>query len=85
MLTIAQAAARTGRGPETIRRWVRAGRLRAHRADGRLHVHPDELDALVARPGLDPPVGWSRTAWGTRQPDWVSELRRHRGGRRLPV
>ncbi len=83
MLTIAQAAARTGRGQETVRRWVRQGRLAAHRADGRLYVHPDELEALVARPALDPPPGWARTSWDARQPDWVAELRRHRGGRRI--
>ncbi len=83
MLTIAEAAARSGRGQETVRRWVRQGRLAAHRAGGRLLVHPDELDALLARPALDPPAGWSRTSWGARQPDWVSELRRHRGARRI--
>lgn len=84
MLTVAEAAARSGRGPETIRRWIRAGRLAAHRDGGRLLVHPDELDALVARPSLALPAGWSRTTWGARQPDWVSELRRQRGQRRLP-
>jgi excisionase family DNA binding protein len=83
VLTIAEAAARTGRGQETVRRWVRQGRLAAHRSGGRLHVHPDELDALVARPALDLPPGWARTSWGARQPDWVAELRRQRGGRRL--
>ena len=85
MLSIDQAAARSGRGAETIRRWVRSGRLNAHRTGGRLFVHADDLDALTARPALDPPAGWARTRWGTRQPDWVSEIRRHRGGRRLPV
>lgn len=83
MLTIAEAAAQTGRGPETVRRWVRQGRLAAHRRRGRLYVDPDELEALVARPALDLPPGWARTSWGTRQPDWVAELRRQRGGRRL--
>ena len=28
-------------------------------------------------------AGWGRTTWGTRQPEWVAELRRARGGRRL--
>ncbi|MGA0122180.1 MAG: helix-turn-helix domain-containing protein [Gaiellales bacterium] len=83
VLTIAQAAARSGRGAETVRRWVRAGRLPAHRSGGRLLVHPEDLDALIARPALDPPAGWSRTSWDVRQPDWVSALRRHRGARRI--
>ena len=85
MLTIDEAAARSGRGAETIRRWVRAGRLSAHRSGGRLHVHAEDLDALTARPSLDLPAGWARTTWDARQPDWVAELRRHRGGRRLPA
>ena len=85
MLTVPEAAARSGRGAETIRRWIRAGRLPAHRSGGRLLVHAEDLDALVARPSLDLPAGWGRTTWGTRQPDWVAELRRQRGGRRLPA
>ncbi len=84
MLSIAEAAARSGRGPETIRRWIRGGRLAAHRDGGRLFVHAEELDALTARPSHDLPAGWGRTTWGTRQPDWVAELRRQRGARRLP-
>lgn len=83
MLTIAEAAARSGRGAETIRRWVRSGRLAAHRSGGRLLVHAEDLDALIARPSHDLPAGWGRTTWGTRQPDWVAEVRRARGGRRL--
>lgn len=83
MLTIPQAAARSGRGAETIRRWVRAGRLPAHRASGRLLVHAEDLDALTARPAHDLPAGWGRTTWDTRQPDWVAEVRRARGGRRV--
>ena len=83
MLTVPEAAARSGRGAETIRRWIRAGRLQANRADGRLLVHAEDLDALLARPSHDLPAGWGRTTWGTRQPDWVAELRRARGGRRL--
>jgi len=83
VLTVPEAAARSGRGAETIRRWIRAGRLQANRADGRLLVHAEDLDALLARPSHDLPAGWGRTTWGTRQPDWVAELRRARGGRRL--
>ena len=83
MLTVPEAAARSGRGAETIRRWIRAGRLQAHRAEGRLLVHAEDLDALIARPAHDLPAGWGRTTWGTRQPEWVAELRRARGGRRL--
>ena len=85
MLSVSQAATHSGRGAETIRRWIRSGRLTAHRSGGRLFVHQEDLDALIARPAHEPPAGWSRTSWGTRQPDWVGELRRARGGRKLPA
>jgi len=67
MLSIPQAATHSGRGAETIRRWIRSGRLPAHRTGGRLYVHQEELDALIARPAHDLPAGWSRTSWGTPQ------------------
>ncbi|WP_370552500.1 helix-turn-helix domain-containing protein [Conexibacter sp. CPCC 206217] len=35
MLTIAETAARIGRSPDTVRRWVREGRLPARQVDGR--------------------------------------------------
>ncbi|MGI8536929.1 MAG: helix-turn-helix domain-containing protein [Mycobacteriales bacterium] len=41
-LTVTEAARRTGRHPETIRRWIRSGRLRASKV-GTQHVI-DELD-----------------------------------------
>lgn len=84
MLSTAQAATRVGRGEETIRRWIRQGRLRAHKSGGRLYVHSEELDALVAPASAPLPATWAETAWGTPQPDWVAEVRRARGGRRLP-
>ena len=79
MISIADAAIRSGRDAETIR----SGRLRANRENGRLYVHAEELEALIARPAFDLPQAWIPSRWGAPQPDWVGELRRARGGRKL--
>ncbi|MGH2825306.1 MAG: helix-turn-helix domain-containing protein, partial [Thermoleophilaceae bacterium] len=46
MLDVAEAGRRLGRDPETIRRWIRAGRLRAQKV-GNQHVI-DEADLAAA-------------------------------------
>ena len=33
-LTVPEVARRLGRNPETVRRWIREGRLRANRVEG---------------------------------------------------
>jgi excisionase family DNA binding protein len=65
MLTVPQAAQRTGRNPETIRRWIRAGKLRAHKV-GTQHVI-DEQDLLMAAPATE---AVTSSAIG-RRPRWV--------------
>jgi excisionase family DNA binding protein len=55
-LTVPEAARRVGRNPETVRRWIREGRLRAHKV-GTQHVIEDaDLDDATqgVRPGPMP-------------------------------
>jgi excisionase family DNA binding protein len=81
MMTVPEAARRTGKNPETIRRWIRVGRLRAHKvgtqhvideADLRLATAPDEVLAL--------PPEWGRTITGEPMPNVVAAIRRSRAG-----
>lgn len=79
MLTVPQAAQQTGRSAETIRRWIRAGRLRARKV-GTQHVI-DEHDLAVVTDKSDTlelPASWQTFPDGTKQPDWVALLRRSR-------
>lgn len=47
MLTVPEAARRAGRNPETIRRWIRAGRLRSAKVGTQHLVEEAELDAIL--------------------------------------
>jgi excisionase family DNA binding protein len=74
MLTVPEAARRTGRNPETIRRWIRSGRLRSEKV-GTQHVI-DEADlAAVVGPSAPVPKAWHTAAGGEPMPDWVAIVR----------
>ncbi len=49
MITVAEAAKRAGRDPETIRRWIRAGKLAAWKVGGQ-HMIDDAMLDKVLRP-----------------------------------
>jgi excisionase family DNA binding protein len=80
-LTVPEAARRAGRNPETIRRWIREGKLTAAKV-GTQHII-DEAD-LAAMLGVETrlaaPDVWARTSWGAPMPDVVAAVRRSRGG-----
>ena len=80
MLTVPEAARRTGKNPETIRRWIREGRLRAHKV-GTQHVLEEEdlAEAMGQLSGTLPlPPEWRTTFWGGPMPDWTSIVRQQR-------
>ena len=82
MLTVPEAARRAGRNPETIRRWIREGKLRARKV-GTQHVL-EEADLAAAlgafKDTVELPPEWQRTFWGGAMPDVVAAVRRSRTG-----
>jgi excisionase family DNA binding protein len=78
MLTVPQAARKAGRDPETIRRWIRSGRLRARKVGTQHVIEADDLDVVLGADTLPVPEGWTRTATGEPMPDVVAAVRRSR-------
>lgn len=82
MLTVPRAADLIGRDPETIRRWIRAGKLRAQRVGTQHMIDEEDLDQIIVEAGSLPmPKAWRKTWTGEPQPDWVRIIRRSRRGR----
>ena len=82
MLTVEQAAKRARRDPETIRRWIRAGRLRSERRGNRHLIHEDDLVALTEEPrSVGVPEEWRYLPSGRPAPDWVKLIHSSREGR----
>lgn len=82
MLTVPEAARRVGRNPETIRRWIRSGRLRSQKVGTQHLVDEGELDALLDEDDemAELPEEWKLMTDGTPQPNWVRLIRSSREG-----
>lgn len=81
MLTVPEAAERVGRDPETVRRWIRSGKLRAHKVGTQHIIDEKDLDeALDDGRSFPLPRAWQQTWTGEPQPDWVRIIRRSRRG-----
>ncbi len=80
-LTVPEAARRIGRNPETVRRWIREGRLPATKVGTQHVIEENDLEiALGPAEQLPAPGAWSRTFWGAPMPNVVEALRRSRTG-----
>lgn len=79
-LTVPEAARRTGRNPETIRRWIREGKLPSRKVGTQHMIEERDLDAVTAPTDdrLPLPPAWRTTFWGSPMPDWVAILREQR-------
>jgi excisionase family DNA binding protein len=78
MLTVPEAAKRTGRNPETIRRWIREGKLAAHKIGTQHVIEEDDLSAFLGPDKLPAPAWWDETATGEPMPDWETVIRLQR-------
>ena len=81
MVTVPEAARRIGRHPETVRRWIREGRLPATRVGTQHLIEEDDLLAVETDVRVPLPDGWDVTITGEPMPDWAALVRRSRSGR----
>lgn len=68
-----------GRDPETIRRWIRSGKLPAVKIGLQHMIDEDDLPGDDATVPL--PEAWRHTITGEPMPDVVAAVRRARTGR----
>jgi excisionase family DNA binding protein len=79
MLTVPEAAKKVGHDPETIRRWIRSGRLRARKVGTQHVVEEADLTAAAEAPrSLPLPPTWGKFESGRPTPDWVAAINRSR-------
>lgn len=79
MITVPEAAKRVGRDPGTIRRWIRAGKLRAQKVGTQHIVDEADLDEVASEVRSLPLLGaWRQTWTGETPPDWVRVMHRSR-------
>ena len=81
MVTVPEAGRRVGRNAETIRRWIREGRLPSTRVGTQYLIDEEQLDALVADLEVIRPRRAERTATGEPMPNFVAALHRSRSRR----
>jgi excisionase family DNA binding protein len=80
MLTVPEAAKRVGKDPETIRRWIRSGRLKATRVGTQHIIEEGDIDELLEDEELDVPASWARMPDGRPTPNVVRAVRLSRVG-----
>ena len=81
MLTVPEAARRAGRDPETIRRWIRSGRLPARKIGTQHVIEESDLELMLSEGDmLRLPAEWTVTRSGRPMPNVVAAVARSRRG-----
>jgi excisionase family DNA binding protein len=82
MLSVAEAAEKIGRNPDTVRRWIRSGRLPARRVGRHHKIEAKDLRHLEDElfPMAELPDEWKTGDDGSAAPNWVAALHRSRSG-----
>ena len=80
MMTVPEAARRTGRNPETVRRWIREGKLPSRKV-GTQHLVDEETLLDLSAADVVPARREERTLTGESMPNFVAALRRSRRSR----
>jgi excisionase family DNA binding protein len=76
---VPDAAKRVGRDPETIRRWIRSGRLHSRKIGTQHVIDEADLDAAAGPTHSGPlPEQWGSFQSGRPTPDWVAAIHRSR-------
>jgi excisionase family DNA binding protein len=79
VMTVAEAARKLGKDPETVRRWIRSGRLHARRLGTRYLIDDADLETQLDDQELPVPKAWQRMANGRPMPNVVRPIRLSRG------
>jgi excisionase family DNA binding protein len=77
-MTVPEAAKRLGRNPETIRRWIREGKLRSRKVGTQHLLLEEDVEALTSRGRIRVPSEWETTVTGENMPNWVQIVHRSR-------
>jgi excisionase family DNA binding protein len=83
MLTVPEAARRANRNPETIRRWIRAGKLPSRKIGTQHVIEEADLDAVLddEYEMLPLPEAWQKLPDGRPMPNIVRAVHEARRGR----
>lgn len=83
MLTVPEVARRVGRDPETVRRWIRSGRLRSTKVGTQHLIDEADIEDLARGEHDELPVPdyLQRTAAGEPMSNVVAWIHRSREGR----
>ncbi len=81
MVTVPEAARLVGRDAETIRRWIRTGRLRASKVGTQHVIDEADLQAVLGDEMLPLPAEWRQLPDGRPMPNVVRAVRLARSRR----